>query len=145
MDWRPDPRLHAPTVRPMKGKLAPFLENIGESTTACLITMVQGNLFARIGRSQESRQLLEQALERVDARPDPLDQALVRIDLADLEIRCGRPEAARDIARASWSLLQALRNHGEAYRAMRIFLKAAEDLTLDSVVLRTVRRQVLAV
>ncbi len=46
MDWRPDPRLHAPTVRPMKGKLAPFLENIGESTTACLITMVQGNLFA---------------------------------------------------------------------------------------------------
>ena len=30
----------------MKRKLAPFLENIAESTTACLVTMVQGNLLA---------------------------------------------------------------------------------------------------
>ncbi len=34
---------------PKKGaerKLAPFLENIAESTTACLVAMVQGNLLA---------------------------------------------------------------------------------------------------
>jgi hypothetical protein len=30
----------------MKRKLAPFVENIGESTAACLVAMVQGNLFA---------------------------------------------------------------------------------------------------
>jgi hypothetical protein len=30
----------------MKRKLTPFLENIGESTVACLVAMVQGNLFA---------------------------------------------------------------------------------------------------
>ena len=30
----------------MKRKLSPFLENIAESTTACLVTMVQGNLLA---------------------------------------------------------------------------------------------------
>ena len=30
----------------MKGKISPFLENIAESTTACLVTMVQGNLMA---------------------------------------------------------------------------------------------------
>jgi hypothetical protein len=30
----------------MKSRLAPFLENITESGAACLITMVQGNLFA---------------------------------------------------------------------------------------------------
>ena len=27
-------------------RLAPFVENIGESTTACLVAMVQGNLLA---------------------------------------------------------------------------------------------------
>jgi hypothetical protein len=30
----------------MKPKIAPFVENIAESTTACLVTMVQGNLLA---------------------------------------------------------------------------------------------------
>jgi len=30
----------------MKRKVAPFVENIAESTTACLVTMVQGNLVA---------------------------------------------------------------------------------------------------
>jgi len=30
----------------MKRKVAPFVENIAESTTACLVTMVQGNLLA---------------------------------------------------------------------------------------------------
>ena len=30
----------------MKSKIAPFVENIAESTTACLVTMVQGNLLA---------------------------------------------------------------------------------------------------
>ena len=29
----------------MKKKLAPFIENIAESGTACLVTMVQGNLL----------------------------------------------------------------------------------------------------
>lgn len=29
-----------------KTRLAPFVENIAESTTACLVTMVQGNLLA---------------------------------------------------------------------------------------------------
>ena len=31
---------------PMKKKLTPIFENVAESTTACLITMVQGNLLA---------------------------------------------------------------------------------------------------
>lgn len=30
----------------MKKKLAPLVENIGEATTACLITMTQGNFLA---------------------------------------------------------------------------------------------------
>lgn len=30
----------------MKKKITPFVENIAESATACLITMVQGNLLA---------------------------------------------------------------------------------------------------
>ena len=30
----------------MNRKIAPFVENIAESTTACLVTMVQGNLLA---------------------------------------------------------------------------------------------------
>ncbi|MHC4452687.1 MAG: hypothetical protein ACYS0E_21520 [Planctomycetota bacterium] len=30
----------------MKRRLGPFVENIGESTVACLVAMVQGNLFA---------------------------------------------------------------------------------------------------
>lgn len=30
----------------MKGRLAPLAENVGEATAACLIAMVQGNLFA---------------------------------------------------------------------------------------------------
>ncbi len=30
----------------MKGRVAPFVENIAESATACLVTMVQGNLLA---------------------------------------------------------------------------------------------------
>jgi hypothetical protein len=30
----------------MKRKIAPFIENISESTVACLVTMVQGNLLA---------------------------------------------------------------------------------------------------
>ncbi len=30
----------------MKKRLAPFLENIGESTAACLVAMVQGNILA---------------------------------------------------------------------------------------------------
>ena len=31
---------------PMKKRIAPFVENIAEATTACLVTMVQGNLLA---------------------------------------------------------------------------------------------------
>lgn len=30
----------------MKKKIVPFVENIGEATTACLVTMVQGNVLA---------------------------------------------------------------------------------------------------
>lgn len=30
----------------MKKKFAPFVENVGEATTACLVTMVQGNFLA---------------------------------------------------------------------------------------------------
>lgn len=30
----------------MKKKIAPLVENIGESTAACLVAMVQGNIFA---------------------------------------------------------------------------------------------------
>lgn len=30
----------------MKKKITPFIENIGEATTACLVTMVQGNILA---------------------------------------------------------------------------------------------------
>lgn len=30
----------------MKKKISPFIENIGEATTACLLTMVQGNFLA---------------------------------------------------------------------------------------------------
>ena len=30
----------------MKDKISPFIENIAESTGACLVTMVQGNLMA---------------------------------------------------------------------------------------------------
>jgi hypothetical protein len=30
----------------MRRRLTPFVENIGESTAACLVAMVQGNLFA---------------------------------------------------------------------------------------------------
>ena len=30
----------------MKSKLTPFVENVAESTAACLLTMVQGNLLA---------------------------------------------------------------------------------------------------
>lgn len=30
----------------MKKKIIPFVENIGEATTACLVTMVQGNFLA---------------------------------------------------------------------------------------------------
>lgn len=30
----------------MKNKITPFVENIAESTTACLVTMVQGNILA---------------------------------------------------------------------------------------------------
>ena len=30
----------------MQRRVAPFVENIAESTVACLVTMVQGNLFA---------------------------------------------------------------------------------------------------
>ncbi|MCZ6912822.1 MAG: hypothetical protein O7F72_08465 [Proteobacteria bacterium] len=30
----------------MKGKIAPAIEYVAESTTACLVTMVQGNLLA---------------------------------------------------------------------------------------------------
>ncbi|MFT6408493.1 MAG: hypothetical protein ACJAQ6_001913 [Arenicella sp.] len=29
-----------------KKKITPFIENIGEATTACLVTMVQGNILA---------------------------------------------------------------------------------------------------
>ena len=30
----------------MNDKIKPFLENVSESTAACLVTMVQGNIFA---------------------------------------------------------------------------------------------------
>lgn len=30
----------------MKKKISPFIENIGEATAACLLTMVQGNILA---------------------------------------------------------------------------------------------------
>ncbi|MCP3963213.1 MAG: hypothetical protein GY719_35685 [bacterium] len=95
-------------------------------------------------RFKEALAAYEIAQKGIEQRGDPFDRALLIVDLAELHLDRGVPEDARDLARHSFAVLGDLRNWPEAYRALRTFYRAANDLKLERSLLDTVRQRLLS-
>ena len=67
--------------------------------------------------------------------------ATCALDLAQVHLEAGDPQAASDVAGMLFPVLGALRHDQEALSALRIFCRAAEQRTLDTDVLQEVRRR----
>ncbi len=100
---------------------------------------LRGKYLFRQGGLDESLSAMETARVGIDASGDGMDQALLMLDLADLHLLRGDPEAARQLALSSFPTLKLLRTNPEAYRALQTFHRAAQDEALDSAVVATVR------
>ncbi len=105
-----------------------------------------GNLLRcqPLRRYQQGLAALEITRAGIDRKSNPFDRALLVIDIAELHLDSGAPENARDLARDSFSVLHELRNWPEAYRALRTFYRAANDLVLEPSLLRVVRDRLIS-
>ena len=110
------------------------------------LNWLAGNLLRcpTLERYEEALAALEIARAGIDRRSNPFDRALLVVDIAELHLDRGDPESARDLARGSFSILSGLRNWPEAYRALKSFYLAANDLTLEPSLLAAVRDRILA-
>ncbi len=102
---------------------------------------LRGKYFRRQGRLEDSLNELETARTGINAKGDGMDQALFMLDFADLYLDRGERKAARRLALSSFPTLKLLRTNPEAYRALQTFHRAAQDETLDSAVIASVREQ----
>ncbi len=100
---------------------------------------LRGLLLQRLGLYEESLEALLFAQSGIEARPNGLDQALLLLDLAELHLERGDPEAALDLALSSFPTLKLLRAEPEAFRALQTFHRAAQDEELDSAVIASAR------
>ena len=105
-----------------------------------------GNLLRcpTLERYDEGLAALEIARSGIDARSNPFDRALLLVDVAELHLDRGDLANARDLARGSFSILNDLRNWPEAYRALKSFYLAANDLALEPSSLTSVRERILS-
>ncbi len=105
---------------------------------------LDGKLLWRMGRLEEGLSKLDNVRTDIDRRGTGYDRALLLLDLTDLHLERGDPEAAREVALSSFGVMAALRNEPEALRAMQGLHRAAQALSLDRATVRTVRRTLLA-
>ena len=103
------------------------------------LSWLRGLLLQRLGRHDDALAALRAAKAGIDERPNGLDQALIMIDLAELHLERGEPEAACQLALSSFPTLKLLRTHKEAYRALQTFHRAAQEQSLDSAAVAAVR------
>ncbi len=100
---------------------------------------LRGKYLRRQGRLEESLEALETARFGIDTRSDGMDQALLLLDLAELHLERGDPQAARQLALSCFPTLKLLQTKPEAYGAMQMFRRIAQDDMLDSELIASVR------
>ncbi len=130
-----------------EAELAPGLELMKEAWTYAeagtlpelRLHWLRGKYLRRQGRLEESLDAMETARVGIDARSDGMDQALLLLDLAELHLERGDPQAARQLALSCFPTLKLLQAKPEAYGAMQMFRRIAQDEVLDSAVIATVR------
>ncbi len=103
-----------------------------------------GKLVWRLGDLDEGLLKIEGARPGIEERGNPLDRALLLLDLTDLHLERSDPDAAREVALSSFGIMAALRNEPEALRAIKALHRAAQALSLDRTTVRSVRRSLLA-
>ncbi len=105
---------------------------------------LSGRLLQRRGQLEQSLKQLETARAGIDKASDGFDRALFLLDLTDLHLERGAPEAAREVALSSFGVMASLRNEPLALRAIQALHRAAQTLSLDRATIRSVRRDLLA-
>ncbi len=110
------------------------------------LNWLAGNLLRcpTLERYEEGLAALETAFAGIDQRSNPFDRALLVVDIAELHLDRGDLESTRDLAGRSFRILSDLRNWPEAYRALKSFYQAANDLTLEPALLASVRERILS-
>ncbi len=104
---------------------------------------LDGKIQHRLGRLDESLELLESARRGIDQRGDGYDRALLVLDVAELHLDRGDAESAQELARSSFGILSALRKDKEAYKAMQIFYRSGVARLVDLATVGTVRQRML--
>ncbi len=105
---------------------------------------LSAKLAQRKGRLEESLAKLETARGGIERHGTGFDRALLLLDLTDLHLERGDPDAAREVALSSFGVMAALRNEPLALRAIKALHRAAQALSLDRATVRSVRRSLLA-
>ncbi len=103
-----------------------------------------GNLLCRQDRLEDGLAALTSAYSDLEEQGHGFDRALLTLDLAELHLKRGEPECARNLAYSSFGILSALRADPEAFRAMKVLYKAALELSLDLTTVRAARASLLA-
>ena len=102
-----------------------------------------GKIQHRLGRLDDSLELLESAREGIDEQGDVYDRALLLLDIAELHLDRRDATSAYQLSRPCFGVLSALRKDEEAYRAMRVFYLAAGSTSLDRATVLEVRERLL--
>ena len=110
------------------------------SYEALLWQWIDARFLQRLGRLEESVKAMTVARTGIDSTSDGYDRALLLLDLTDLHLERGEAAAARQVALSSFGVMAALRNEPEALRAIQGLHRAAQSLSLDRAVVRSVRQ-----
>jgi len=84
-----------------------------------------GNLLSRQGRLDDGLGALTSTYGDLEDRGSGFDRALLALDLAELHVKRGELECARNLAYSSLGFLSALNADLEAFRAMNVLYRAA--------------------
>ncbi len=107
--------------------------------TSHKILWLRSLLHRRLNDSDAALDALQAARPGIDLLGEPIDRALLLVDLAELHLERGENTNACRVALESFPLLGQLKTRPEAFTAVRILQRAAAERTLDVSVFETVR------
>ncbi len=117
---------------------------IGDDYTRTKFLWLRARLQQRLGNGEAALATLVALRPEIEASCKPLDQALVLVDVAQVQLQLGEAEKARASALESFPLLGRLKERPEAFQAIRTLQRAAENRTLSAEILAAVRSDLVA-
>lgn len=104
----------------------PLYVEMEDPWTRCRLAWVEGKIAHGLGQPERARERLEAAREGFRSADAAYDTALVSLELAQLHLEAGRPEAARGLAEETVALFRALDIPREASVALAQLRRAVE-------------------